>query len=253
MGPFLQKHVAEGGVLAALEPSPQGGELALYDKGRRWPIIHAEQIPATLNGMARFNVANALAAILAGHRLGASPELMARTLRAFTSSHAENPGRFNVHDTHGFRVIVDYAHNPGAMRAMGDLVTQLRPSVGRVIGVVSIPGDRRDEDILEMGAIAAEMFDELIFRELPDGRGRPAGSVLSLLTKGALEAGFPTERLHRILSETRSVDAALRMATPGDLVLVFPTAVDTVWNQVVAFQAAPALAPVTPDQNAVYV
>ncbi|WP_454718918.1 cyanophycin synthetase [Caulobacter segnis] len=253
MSPFLQKHVAEGGLLAALEPSAQGGELALYDKGRRSTVIHAEQIPATLNGMARFNVANALAAIVAGHGLGASPELMATALRAFTSSHAENPGRFNVHDTHGFRVIVDYAHNPGAMRAMGDLVVQLRPSVGRVIGVVSIPGDRRDEDILEMGAIAAEMFDELIFRELPDGRGRPAGSVLSLLTQGALEAGFPTERLHRILSETRSVDAALRMARPGDLVLVFPTAVDAVWNQVTAFQASPTPLPVTSDQGIVYV
>ena len=242
MSPFLQKHVAEGGLLAALEPSVRGGELVLHDKGQRWSLMHADALPASLNGMARFNIANALAAILAGHGLGATPQTMARALGAFTSSHAENPGRFNIHDAHGFRVIVDYAHNPGAMRAMGDLVAQLRPQVGRVIGVVSIPGDRRDEDILEMGAIAAEMFDDLIFRELPDGRGRPAGSVVSLLTDGALGAGFPDERIHRILSETRSVDAALRMARPGDLVLVFPTAVDAVWKQVTAFQptGAPA-------------
>jgi cyanophycin synthetase len=240
MSPFLQKHTAEGGLLAALEPSVRGGELVLYDRGRRWSLMHADELPATLNGMARFNVANALAAIIAGHGLGASPTLMAKALRAFTSSHAENPGRFNVHDAHGFRVIVDYAHNPGAMRAMGDLVVQLRPTVGRVIGVVSIPGDRRDEDILEMGAIAADMFDELIFRERPDGRGRATGSVLSLLTDGAIGAGFPAERIHRILSETRSVDVALQMARPGDLVLVFPTAVDTVWKQVTTFQPEPS-------------
>jgi cyanophycin synthetase len=98
---------------------------------------------------------------------------------------------------------------------MGDLVDRLRPGVGRTIGVVSIPGDRRDEDIFEMGEIAAGMFDELIFRERPDGRGRPAGSVVSLLTQGALEAGFPDARLHRILSEAKSVDAALRMARPA--------------------------------------
>ena len=238
MSPFLQKHVAEGGLLAGLEPSVRGGELVLYDKGRRWSLLHADELPSTLNGMARFNIANALAAALAGHGLGASTAVIAAALRAFTSSHAENPGRFNVHDAHGFRVIVDYAHNPGAMRAMADLVAQLRPRVGRVIGVVSIPGDRRDEDILEMGAIAAEMFDALIFRERPDGRGRPAGSVLSLLTDGALAAGFPPERIHRILSEARAVETALRMARPGDLVLVFPTAVDAVWNQVTAFQPA---------------
>jgi len=238
MSPFLQKHVAEGGLLAALEPSVRGGELVLYDQGARWPLMHADALPSTLQGLARFNIANALAAILAGHGLGASPAVMITALSAFTSSHAENPGRFNVHDAHGFRVIVDYAHNPGAMRAMGELVARLRPTVGRVIGVVSIPGDRRDEDITEMGAIAAEMFDDLIFRELPDGRGRPAGSVLSLLTDGALGAGFPDERIHRIFSEARSVDAALRMARPGDLVLIFPTAVDAVWKQVVSYAPA---------------
>ncbi|WP_165187893.1 cyanophycin synthetase [Caulobacter soli] len=253
MSPFLQKHQAEGGLLVALEPSIGGGDIVVYDKGRRWPVVRADEIPATLNGQARFNTANALAAVAAGHGLGATPEVMAKALRAFTSSHAENPGRFNVHDAHGFRVIVDYAHNPGAMRAMAQLVAQLRPSVGRVIGAVSIPGDRRDEDILEMGAIAAEMFDDLIFRERPDGRGRPSGSVLSLLTQGALEASFPAERLHRISSESRSADAALRMARPGDLVLLFPTAVEAVWNQVVTFQPEqPSLSP-NPQQDVVHV
>jgi cyanophycin synthetase len=241
MSAFLQKHVAEGGLLVAREPSVRGGDLVIHDKGERIFVVHGDEIPATLGGLADFNVANTLAAIAVGHGLGASPATMARALRAFNSSHLDNPGRFNVHEAHGFRIIVDYAHNPAAMRAMGDLVGQLRPTVDRVIGVVSIPGDRRDEDILEMGAIAAGMFDELIFRERPDGRGRPAGSVVSLLTRGALEAGFPDERLHRILSESKSVDEALRMARAGDLVMVFPTAVEAVWRQVVAF--VPATAP----------
>ena len=236
LSPVLQKHVAQGGLLAALEPSVYGGELVLYDRGQRWPLMHADALPSSLGGLARFNLANALAASLAGHALGAAPEEITRALCAFSSSHADNPGRFNIHDGHGFRVIVDYAHNPGALRAMAELVAQLRPTVGRVIGVVSIPGDRRDADILEMGAIAAEMFDELIFRERPDGRGRPAGSVLSLLTDGALQAGFPPERVHRILSEARAIDAALLRARTGDLVLIFPTAVEAAWRQVTRFQ-----------------
>jgi cyanophycin synthetase len=236
MSPFLQKHIAEGGLVVARERSMRGGDLVIHDRGARIFVVHGDEIPATLGGMAEFNIANALAAITAGHALGANTQTIADALKAFTSSHTENPGRFNVHDAHGFRVIVDYAHNPGAMRAIGDLVERLRPDAERVIGVVSIPGDRRDEDILEMGAIAADLFDELIFRELPDGRGRANGSVVSLLSQGALDAGFPPERVHRILSETKSVDAALRMARPGDLVLLFPTSVDTVWNQVTAFK-----------------
>jgi cyanophycin synthetase len=235
LSPVLRRHVEAGGLLAAREPSPRGGELVMYDRGRRSAILHADEIPATLQGLAEFNVANALAAIAIGHAQAAPHETIAAALRAFESSHADNPGRFNVHDDHGFRVIVDYAHNAAAMRAVGDLITRLRPTVGRVIGVVSIPGDRRDTDILEMGRIAAELFDDLIFRERPDGRGRAAGSVVSLLTDGALAAGFAPERLHRILSETEAIDAALRMARPDDLVLVFPSGVETAWRQVEAF------------------
>jgi len=236
MAPGLQRHVVEGGLLVAREPSSRGGELVIHDGGRRLPVMHADEIPATLQGQAEFNVANALAAIAIGHAQAVPVARIAKALRGFESSHADNPGRFNVHDGHGFRVIVDYAHNSAAMRAMGDLVARLRPTVGRVIGVVSIPGDRRDADILEMGQISAELFDDLIFRERPDGRGRAAGSVVSLLTDGALAAGFPAERLHRILSETDAVAAALRMAQPGDLVLVFPSGVEEAWRQVEAFR-----------------
>jgi len=238
MSPFLQKHIAEGGLLAAREPSIHGGDLVIHDGERRTVVMSAGDIPATLSGFAEFNTANALAALLAGYAQHVPLETMARALRGFASSHEDNPGRFNVHDDHGFRVIVDYAHNPAAMRAIGQVIERLRPRVGRVIGVVSIPGDRRDEDIREMGEISAGLFDELIFRERPDGRGRETGAVVALLTEGALAAGFPEEHLHRVLSEPRSVDLGLRLAQPGDLVLVFPTSVDEVWRQVQAFRPA---------------
>ena len=238
LSPDLRGHVERGGLLVAREASPRGGELVIHERGRRFSVLHADEIPATLQGLAEFNVANALAAIAIGHAQAVPLEVIAAALRTFESSHADNPGRFNVHDDHGFRVIVDYAHNSAAMRAVGDLIARLRPSVGRVIGVVSIPGDRRDADILEMGQIAAALFDDLIFRERPDGRGRAAGSVVSLLTDGALAAGFAPDHLHRILSETEAIDAALRMARPGDLVLVFPSGVEAAWRQVAAFTPA---------------
>ncbi len=238
MSESLQRHIADGGVVVCRQPSSGGGELVVVDGANRLPVMHADEIPATLQGLAEFNVANALAAIAIGYAQAVPLEVIAEALRGFKSSNTDNPGRFNVHDDHGFRVIVDYAHNPAAMRAVGDLIARLRPTVGRVIGVVSIPGDRRDADILEMGQIAAQLFDDLIFRERPDGRGRAAGSVVTLLTDGALAAGFPADRLHRILSETEAIDAALRMAQPEDLVLVFPSGVEAAWSQVEAFAPA---------------
>src|SRR3712207_9045084 len=86
-------------------------------------------------------------------------------MSSFQSTFDQNPGRLNVHDAHGFRVILDYAHNTAGLTALGNVIRGLRRRHPRTIGVISIPGDRRDEDITEMGRIAATLFDELVFRE----------------------------------------------------------------------------------------
>jgi cyanophycin synthetase len=107
-----------------------------------------------------------------------------------------------------------------------------------VISMVSIPGDRRDDDIREMGEIAAGASDEIVFREAPDGRGRPLGQVNSLMSQGAIAAGFSAEHMRRIIREKDAVDACLQMAEPGDLVVLTPTSVEQVWRQVLNFNAA---------------
>src|SRR3546814_21144649 len=93
-----------------------------------------------------------------------------------------------------FRVLIDYAHNPASLEALGFLISQMRVDHGKVIGMVSIPGDRRDEDIVEMGRLSAGIFDFIVFREGPDGRGRRTGEVNARMYKGALEAGAPPDR-----------------------------------------------------------
>jgi cyanophycin synthetase len=235
LSPFLQAHLATGGCAAVLEYSARGGRLILLDGDLRLPLIEAADIPATLGGAARFNVQNALAAAAAAYGQGVAPEHIARALASFSGSFEQNPGRLNLTKAPGFTTIVDYAHNPAALRALGEVIAALRPSHARAIGVVSTPGDRRDEDIRQMGAIAAGLFDTIIFRERPDGRGRAPGGVLALLTEGALEAGFPEHRMQRLLSERQAVDQALTTARADDLVVLMPTEVEAVWGQVQAF------------------
>jgi len=231
----LQKHLAEGGLVAALEPSARGGELVLLEGGKRMPVIAVDAVPATMGGQARFNIANALAACLMARGLQVPIDTIAAGLASFQSSFEDNPGRLNIHDAHGFRVILDYAHNPAGIAALGDLVGNLRSAHRRVIGCVSIPGDRRDPDILAMGASAAELFDHVVFREKPDGRGRRPGEVLTLLRRGALEAGCPAERVECISAECQAIAACLKRAQAGDLVVLLPTDVETAWQQVLAF------------------
>src|SRR5690606_2651603 len=132
----------------------------------------AAAIPATLEGHAVFNVQNALAAAAMAWGAGLAPAAIGEALASFRSPFEQNPGRMNVHEDHGFRVILDYAHNADALRALGRVLSALKPHGQRSICMVSIPGDRREADIRQMGEVGAEFFDVLVFRETPDNRGR---------------------------------------------------------------------------------
>jgi len=247
---FLQKHLAEGGLVVSREPSIRGGLIVLQDGPRRLEVMEAGDIPATLDGAAEFNVANALAAVAVGYALRVPLPTIAAALRRFNSDFEENPGRLNIHDTHGFRVIVDYAHNPAALRALGDMIDRIRHAYGRVIGVASMPGDRRDDDIREIGEIAAGLFDLTIFRERPDGRGRTPGGVIALLMEGAQAGGVARSRVRAVPREDKAVTAALDEARPGDLVVLLPTKVADVWRQVIGYRRAAEAStphPATPD------
>lgn len=231
---FLLKHVADGG-LACLHDA-ETGAITVYDKGRIHPVCDAPEIPATLEGQASFNVQNALAATAMAYAAGVGPAAIAAALRTFRSTYEQNPGRLNVHDTSGFRVIMDYAHNPEGLRALGRMVKAIRPDESRSIAMLSVPGDRRDEEIFAMGEIGAQFFDQLVFRETPDNRGRAAGEVIRMMTEGALRTGFDPTGIRGIYREEDAVTACLDMAQPGDLVILTPTRVDSVWRQVLAYQ-----------------
>ncbi len=232
--PLLEENLRAGGLVAALEDDA----LVLFDGDERIRLIDAVDIPATLGGVARFNIMNALAAATAAYVQRVGVPTITDALSDFESTFEQNPGRLNLTRSPGFTTILDYAHNPAALRAIGTVVQRLRGRHERTIGVVSIPGDRRDEDIREMGQIAAGLFDELIFRERPDGRGRQAGGVVALLSEGAVDAGMDPSSVRRIVDEGEAVDAALRSAGPRDLVVVMPTDVDGVWRRIQEFRGS---------------
>lgn len=235
---FVLKHVAEGGMAAVFDPAT--GLLVLHDRGERKVVCHAAAIPATLGGHALFNVANALAASAMAFAAGAPVERVGTSLSTFSSTYEQNPGRLNVRDVGGIRVVMDYAHNPDGLRALGRLTQAMKPDGARSIAMLSVPGDRRNEEILTMGEIGAEFFDTLVFRETPDNRGRPGGEVIRLLSQGAQAAGCGPERITGIRREEDAVTACLEMARPGDLVILTPTRIASVWAQVLAFHPKPS-------------
>ena len=247
----LARHIAAGGLALVCEPTLVGDELVVYDGGQRLPLIRARDIPATLGGLARVNVQNALAAAAIAFAAGAPLPLIRAGLASFTASYEQSPGRLNLYDGHPFRVLLDYAHNPSGLEHLMDLIANIRPTGGRVIGVVGAAGDRRDQDIRQMGELAGRTFDELIIREDDDRRGRPVGQSAQLLIEGARSVNFQGGNLRVILDEREAVDAALRAAHQGDLVVVLGTEVEDVWQQIRQFDATSTPPRVTPELHVV--
>lgn len=230
---LVREHIADGGTAVVLQQGVRGEMIAIYDEEQYIPLLWTHLIPATLEGKARHNVANALAATAIAYAHGVSVENIRQGLRTFATSFFQAPGRLNIFDEHPFRVMVDYGHNPAAFRAMAELIERLRPSYGRVIGVVSAPGDRRDEDIREIGAIAGPMFDLLVLKEDDDRRGRPAGTIAGLLREAAVAAGKNDSEIVTVLNELEATRYAMTHAESGDLVVIFADAITAVWKEVI--------------------
>ncbi len=230
---LVSEQVRQGGRAIVIEQGVNGDMITLYDRGRHIPLLWTHLIPATLEGRAKFNVANAMAAAAMAYALGISIENIRQGLRTFSTSFYQTPGRLNIFDEHPFRVIVDYGHNAAAISGLVDLVGQL-PHDGRTICVVSVPGDRRDDDAREIGRIiGGGGFDQIIIKEDYRLRGRSEGEMPGFIREGLEQAGVASAVVSYIRYEHDAVTKALSMAERGDLVLLFADEPTDVWKQVI--------------------
>ncbi|MDB4947496.1 MAG: cyanophycin synthetase [Gemmatimonadetes bacterium] len=233
--PLVKEHIRAGGRAMVLEEGINGHMITLYDRGSHVPLLWTHLVPATMEGRALHNVQNAMFAAAMGFSMGLKPEDVRHGLRTFDTTFFQAPGRMNVYDEHPFKVILDYGHNPAAVQAMVDLVQRLRPE-GRRIVVLAAPGDRRDEDVRQIASIVAGNFDRYVVRRDDGLRGRGPDEIPAMLRESLLAGGVPDGAIDVIPDEQAAVDAALRMAAPRDLLLVFADAITRTWKQVINFQ-----------------
>ena len=213
-----------------------GHMIAIYDNEGHTPLLWTHLIPATIEGRAMHNVQNAMFAAALAYNMQIGLEDIRHGLRTFDSTFFQAPGRTNIYDEHPFKVILDYAHNPAAVRAMCDLVDRFDPE-GRRLIVMSAPGDRRDEDIREIAEIAAGHFDHFICRCDDNRRGRGKDEVAVMLKNTLLEKGIESDRIEVIPDEQESTSRALQMAEPGDLILVLADDIKRTWKQIIYFNS----------------
>jgi cyanophycin synthetase len=214
--PLVRDHLARGGRAALLT----GDGLVLAAGRERTPIAEPGEVPIVLDGAARHNLANALAAIGAADGLGLPPETMRLALKEFGRRVADNPGRANVIEIGGVRIVVDYAHNPHGMAALTAMATQL-PSVRRLV-MLGQAGDRSDEAIRELARAALAIRpDRVVLKEMETYlRGRSPGEIPALFADELRRLGVPPMAITSPGSELESTRDALAWARPGDLLVL---------------------------------
>jgi len=237
----LKFQASRGRRAVTLEQGRNGEKVVLRQGRKSMDLVWTHLIPATFEGRARMNVQNALAATAAAWAAGAHLHDIRQGLRTFTTSYFMAPGRLNMFELDGYRVVVDYAHNPPAVRALGEFVDRLaepsaggaRPVVtGRRIGVIATAGDRRDADIVELGQAAAAYFDEIVIREDENNRGRPRGNTAALIEQGVRSAEVSrVATITTILDELEATRHALDSASDGDVVVVCVDHANQVWKE----------------------
>ena len=125
--PLVKKHIRAGGMAFVLEVGMNGHMITIYDNEVHTPLVWTHLIPATIEGRAMHNVQNAMFAAALAYNMGIGLEDIRHGLRTFDSTFFQAPGRTNIYDEHPFKVILDYAHNPAAVRAMCNMVDRFEP------------------------------------------------------------------------------------------------------------------------------
>ncbi|HVM89205.1 MAG TPA: cyanophycin synthetase [Puia sp.] len=213
--PRIRQHCADGGIAAVYE----NGYVSLLKGNWKIRIEKVTDIPLTFGGKAIHNIMNTLPAILSTYIFrNIKVEDIRLALQTFIPSPVQTPGRLNLFQFKHFRFLVDFAHNPAGLELLCDFVSKMDGSPK--IGIISGTGDRRDDDIRELGRISARYFDEIIIRQDKNLRGRTSEEIINLLVQGIDATKTKEIPLTIITKERDAIMYAYKNAPQGSLITI---------------------------------
>ncbi len=219
--PRIKEHCEEGGYCCVFE----NGYVSILKGSWKIRIHKVSDIPITYGGKALHNIMNTLPAVLAAYLYGDTTiEDIKHSIQTFIPSATQTPGRLNLFQFKKFQLMLDFAHNPAGLRLLCDFLNKL-DATSRV-GIICGTGDRRDNDIKELGKIAAQNFDEIIIRQDDSLRGRTADEIIDLLKEGINEIKPSNGSVMVLPNEKEAIMHAYTNARPGSLVTLLADHVD---------------------------
>jgi cyanophycin synthetase len=227
--PVVKEHCRKGGIAAVYE----NGYVTIKKGDWKIRIEKVTHIPITFNGTVGFMTQNVLAASLATFVWGFKIEDIRLSLETFIPSAAQTPGRMNIFELKECKIMVDFAHNPDGLRGIKDFLSTL--DIKKSTGIISGTGDRRDEDLREIGRISAEMFDNVIICQEKYLRGRERDEIVKLLIEGLKEVK-PEIDIQIINKAKEAFNHAVKNIIPGSFVTIIGDSVSNAVELVQDYQ-----------------
>ena len=224
----ILEHCSNGGLAAITE----NNNFVLCKGNTKFIIAKITEVPLTFSGVAESNIKNILPSIIAAYVSNISPEQITRCLKTFIPSPELTPGRMNLFSFKNFKVLIDYAHNEGAYIELKKYMSRIKASVK--VGIISVPGDRREEDLRKLGFYAGQIFNEIIIKH-DNVRTKSNQQITDLLTDGIREANEEVKILV-ISKESDAVKYVLDNAQEESFLFICANEVTNVIEQVKAAQ-----------------
>jgi len=213
--PRIIKHCKKGGYASIYE----NGYITIMKGTWKVRVIKVSEVPITYGGKATHNIMNCLPAVLAAYLWrNIKIDDIKLALQTFLPSPTQTPGRLNLFQFKNFKFLVDFAHNPAGLELLCDFMNKLDGTPK--IGIISGTGDRRDDDIRDLGRISAKYFDEIIIRQDKHLRGRTAEEMVALLVEGINEGKTKEIPIEIIYNEKEAIMHAYNSAKPGSLITI---------------------------------
>lgn len=229
--PIIVEHCKKGGIAAILED----GYITIKKGEWKFRVNKASLVPLTFGGKVTFMIYNVMAATLATYVYGFTIEDIKMNLETFIPSVGQTPGRMNIFEFKEYKVLIDFAHNPDGFKGIKEFMSTVESPYK--IGIITGTGDRRDDDIREMGKISAQMFDHIIIRQDKFLRGRKAEDIVNLLVEGIREEN-PEQSYEYIPKEVEALKHAFSLAKKGTYITALSDVIDNAIDLVQSYLEA---------------